>query len=117
MSKSKVCTHCKAPIDCNTEDINNCACTEVSISNATRMFLGGSFHKCLCNNCLTKFNDMVEFAKDKELPKRRSEMEEGVHYYMENEYFVFTELYHLMKGQCCQNGCRHCVYGFKNRYL
>lgn len=117
MSKSKVCTHCKSEIICNVDDINNCECKEISISNSTRLFLASSFHKCLCNNCLTKFDEMVKFASNNEFPKKRSQMIEGVHYYMENEYFVFTELYHLMKGQCCQNGCRHCVYGFKNRYL
>ncbi|MBO3699233.1 DUF5522 domain-containing protein [Roseivirga sp. E12] len=26
---------------------------------------------------------------------------------------VFTELYLLKRGYCCQNGCRHCPYGFK----
>jgi len=117
MSKDRVCTHCKTAIVCNTEDIQACDCSKVSISNDTRVFLAGSFHKCLCNECLTKFDQMITSCKGKEFPKRRSEMQEGVHYYMENEYFVFTELYHMMKGQCCQNGCRHCVYGFKNRYL
>jgi hypothetical protein len=26
---------------------------------------------------------------------------------------VFTEQYLLKRGFCCQNGCRHCPYGFK----
>lgn len=26
---------------------------------------------------------------------------------------VFTSVYHLNKGGCCQSGCRHCPYGFK----
>jgi hypothetical protein len=25
---------------------------------------------------------------------------------------VFTEKYLLKRGYCCQNGCRHCPYGF-----
>lgn len=117
MSENKICTHCKAPIACKADDIENCDCTKVTLSNATKLFLANSFHKCLCNACLTKFEQMQEYAQTHEFSKRRSQMEEGVHYYIENGYFVFTELYHLMKGQCCQNGCRHCVYGFKNRYL
>lgn len=24
--------------------------------------------------------------------------------------FVFTEAYHLARGQCCDSGCRHCPY-------
>ncbi|MEO1009880.1 MAG: DUF5522 domain-containing protein [Bacteroidota bacterium] len=30
------------------------------------------------------------------------------------EPWVFTEFYHILRGQCCQNGCRHCAYGFRN---
>ena len=26
---------------------------------------------------------------------------------------VFTEAYHLKRGHCCENGCRHCPYGFE----
>ena len=32
-------------------------------------------------------------------------------YYIENERMVFTEKYHLRRGHCCKNGCRHCPYG------
>ncbi len=32
-------------------------------------------------------------------------------YYWENGLLVFTEAYHLKRGYCCQNGCRHCPYG------
>ncbi|MEO5976346.1 MAG: DUF5522 domain-containing protein [Chryseolinea sp.] len=34
-------------------------------------------------------------------------------YYMENGFMVFTAAYLLKRGSCCQNGCRHCPYGFK----
>ena len=34
-------------------------------------------------------------------------------YYLTPEgYRVFTEKYLLKRGYCCQNGCRHCPYGF-----
>jgi uncharacterized protein (TIGR00290 family) len=33
-------------------------------------------------------------------------------YYWENGFMVFTEAYHLKRGNCCNNGCRHCPYGF-----
>jgi len=117
MAKNQVCTHCKAPIHCEVEVISQCDCKQVQLSSATQNFLRSSFHKCLCNACLEKMNQLVQQASTLEFPKQREEMIEGTHYYIENGYFVFTELYHLMKGQCCQNGCRHCVYGFKNRYL
>jgi hypothetical protein len=34
-------------------------------------------------------------------------------YYWENGFLVFTAAYHLKRGYCCKNGCRHCPYGFK----
>ena len=33
-------------------------------------------------------------------------------YKTEDGYIVFTEKYHLKRGYCCQNGCKHCPYGF-----
>ena len=34
----------------------------------------------------------------------------GEDFYEENGYRVFTEKYHLKRGYCCNNGCRHCPY-------
>ena len=31
-------------------------------------------------------------------------------YYWENGYKVMTEKYHLGRGYCCKNNCRHCPY-------
>ena len=31
-------------------------------------------------------------------------------FYTENGTMVFTESYHLKRGSCCGNGCRHCPY-------
>lgn len=40
---------------------------------------------------------------------------ENVHfYYNEDGYIVFTEKYHLAKGNCCGNGCKHCPYNYRN---
>jgi len=35
-------------------------------------------------------------------------------YYDERGYIVLTEKYHLAKGFCCGNGCRHCPYNYEN---
>ncbi|HTB52101.1 MAG TPA: DUF5522 domain-containing protein [Ferruginibacter sp.] len=35
-------------------------------------------------------------------------------YYNEEGLIVFTALFHLNKGFCCGNGCKHCPYDFKN---
>ena len=36
------------------------------------------------------------------------------YYYSEQGYIVFTEKFHLQKGVCCGNGCRHCPYNYEN---
>lgn len=39
------------------------------------------------------------------------EPDENIDYYLdENGFYVFTEKYHLERGYCCFNGCRHCPY-------
>ncbi len=37
-----------------------------------------------------------------------------MYYYLENGKVVFTEKFHLERGYCCDNGCRHCPY--KNKH-
>ncbi len=41
-------------------------------------------------------------------------LKEGIDFYWEDGKFVFTEKYHLDKGYCCGNGCRHCPYSYEN---
>ncbi len=35
-------------------------------------------------------------------------------YYNEQGYIVLTARYHLERGHCCGNGCRHCPYDYIN---
>lgn len=40
-------------------------------------------------------------------------MEEGIDYYFNDEgLMVFTKAYHLKRGYCCKNKCKHCPWGF-----
>jgi hypothetical protein len=40
---------------------------------------------------------------------------EGEDFYYSNlGYMVLTAKFHLEKGICCGNGCRHCPYNYKN---
>jgi len=36
-------------------------------------------------------------------------------YKTEEGYIVFTEKYHLKRGYCCKNGCKHCPYGYDKK--
>ncbi len=35
---------------------------------------------------------------------------EGEDFYREGAAVVFTARYHLRRGYCCENGCRHCPF-------
>jgi hypothetical protein len=35
-------------------------------------------------------------------------------FYFENGLMVFTAQYHLKRGSCCGNNCRHCPYDHEN---
>lgn len=41
----------------------------------------------------------------------------GQLFYMDamSGYQVWTALYLTQRGYCCQSGCRHCPYGFKDK--
>jgi hypothetical protein len=44
-----------------------------------------------------------------------NELTENVDFYFDKSgLMVFTKEYHLKKGYCCENGCRHCPYHFEN---
>jgi 2-iminoacetate synthase ThiH len=38
------------------------------------------------------------------------ELVESVHYYLENGKVVFLPFYHIERGKCCGNKCRHCPF-------
>lgn len=36
------------------------------------------------------------------------------YYYNEQGYIVLTAKFHLDRGHCCGNGCKHCPYEYRN---
>ncbi len=108
----KTCPRCEIVFECKVGDIVNCQCN-IEINEATRPFLLQTNFDCLCVNCLQHFNHLNIIAKRYQFPAQTEMFIEGLHFYKENEYWVFTELYHLLRGHCCKSGCRHCVYGFE----
>ncbi|SJZ60282.1 DUF5522 domain-containing protein [Sediminibacterium ginsengisoli] len=42
-----------------------------------------------------------------------AQLTEGVDFYYENGFMVLTEKFHLDKGYCCGNGCRHCPFNYE----
>ena len=46
---------------------------------------------------------------------KNEEFIEGIHFYFdESGLMVLTEKYHLERGFCCGNGCRHCPFDYQN---
>ena len=41
---------------------------------------------------------------------RIQELEKDEYYYSKEGYIIFTQKYHLKRGYCCQNNCKHCPY-------
>lgn len=46
---------------------------------------------------------------------KRNQLEPDDYYYSPEGYIVFTAKYLLRRGYCCQNGCKHCPYGFNKK--
>lgn len=62
---------------------------------------------CFCPKCLAR---IVDEQKTKPSSSKPPVLVEGVDYYLEGNALVFTASYHLRRGYCCENGCRHCPY-------
>ncbi|MET6998922.1 DUF5522 domain-containing protein [Chitinophaga defluvii] len=44
----------------------------------------------------------------------KSPLIEGIDFYYNGDgYMVFTEKYHLDRGHCCGNGCKHCPFEYE----
>ena len=113
--ETKYCPRCNGTFECRVGDIMRCQCTEVTISEETRKFLSKTEYGCLCKKCLSDLDHLVELSQHHPFPRQYQLMVEDLHYYIEDGKIVMTEFYHLLRGKCCRNKCRHCAYGYGNR--
>ncbi|SFM64849.1 Cysteine-rich CWC [Algoriella xinjiangensis] len=109
----ETCSRCQQALECRVDDIQNCDCNTIQLQDVTKTFLKKTSYKCLCNNCLQQLDYFAVLDQQYKHPTTPSEFVPHIHYYIENGFWVFTEFFHYQKGKCCQNGCRHCVYGYK----
>lgn len=49
-----------------------------------------------------------------EVNSKKVTLKEGEDYYIEGGLMVFTSRFHINRGFCCQNNCRHCPYNLDN---
>lgn len=108
----KYCGRCFVQFTCKVGDVLACQCSTVSLSEQTKNFLLETKYDCLCADCMQQLEKLVSTYPLRTAPIPQL-LIDGLHYYKEGGYFVFTELYHYLKGQCCGNKCRHCAYGNK----
>jgi hypothetical protein len=45
-----------------------------------------------------------------------ADLEPDEYYTSPEGYIVFTEKYHLKRGYCCKNMCKHCPYGYTEKF-
>lgn len=116
--KEKQCSVCGIPFTCGAvSDVSQCWCHDFP-----PIFAPTTLTDCLCPACLknacevtidryvstiTPENAMKNRAK--ELPPTEK-LIEGIDYYVEEGVLVFKPWYHLKRGFCCENQCRHCPY-------
>lgn len=118
-SKTKHCSDCNAPFSCNSGgDDSPCWCS------ALPPLMPADFSQdCRCPACLSQavaeriqtsieshsVAEMVSMARPYFDPKR---LIEPIDYRIDNDSgnYVFSAWYHLKRGSCCGNGCRHCPY-------
>lgn len=82
-------------------------------SSELNYFLSKTKYNCLCIDCLSSLEKLSQEAKKETFPIPRESYMEGKHFYIENGLFVFTEYFHMLKGECCRNNCKHCAYGYR----
>lgn len=109
MNQKPLCSRCNSSPGDYT--LRECVASP-RLSNAVKEYLSQTYFTHCCQSCLEEITRLVEQAA-KYPATAPGQLQEGIHYYKEGPYFVFTELYHIGKGYCCNNFCRHCAYGYK----
>jgi Family of unknown function (DUF5522)/Cysteine-rich CWC len=98
-----------------------CWCHEIIVPNhiLSRLAVGRLEPACLCRPCLETVARISREEEDTEiilagireaLSHHRPAPDERDFYLDDNGNVVFTSAYHLKRGTCCENGCRHCPY-------
>jgi hypothetical protein len=102
-----LCPACGEPNRCgfdpSSPETSDCWCLGVKIGSEKLERLHRNFGSsaCLCPTCLEA---AAGDPADPALPGRD-------YYVTPSGTLVFTAAYHVRRGHCCDNGCRHCPYG------
>ncbi|MDZ4676347.1 MAG: cysteine-rich CWC family protein [Oligoflexia bacterium] len=94
-----ICERCGQKFGCGIKT-GSCWCQKT----ASLVPIPKQYKDCLCSPCLETF------TKSSAAAVGIGGLIEGEDFYYENGLMVFTQSYHLKKGECCKNDCRHCPY-------
>lgn len=109
MVDTTVCPLCGGPNHCGrVEDPSggkSCWCREAVIPASLLKRVPESLRdkSCICPSCVALANREIPNPQTGALPGQED-------FYFENGLMVFTAAYHLKRGSCCHNRCRHCPY-------
>lgn len=125
MPNSAPCPQCQQTVMCGAEQAAEkpCWCMALPALSSILPPLPASdlSDQCLCQTCLLKrqserLEQLYQTHTTEQLVNLarpfRSEgpLLEWLDFTIENGYHVFSRWFHLKRGQCCGNGCRHCPY-------
>src|SRR5687767_1037232 len=99
----KTCSTCGESFGCGAKSAAGCWCEDLP---RVEIVEG---RDCCCPKCLERIAE--EQNRTSQVTSAPPQLSEGVDYYLEGNALVFTALYHLRRGYCCESGCRHCPYG------
>jgi recombinational DNA repair protein (RecF pathway) len=105
-----LCAACQTELACQPDAIEQCFCSQLTVTPETYTYISKRYSSCLCAACIEKIDRSLKKEKARQTKPVKFELIENEHYYMEGTFYVFTEKYHLQRGYCCDNGCRHCPY-------
>ncbi|RJG42104.1 cysteine-rich CWC family protein [Motilimonas pumila] len=125
MLSASPCPQCKEVVVCGAARASEQACWCMQLPPLSRILpplpAAEVSDQCLCQTCLLKRQSerlkqlyrthstaqLVDLAQ----PFRdQGPLLEWLDFTIENGYHVFSRWFHLKRGQCCGNGCRHCPY-------
>lgn len=103
------CPLCGGPNECQlcTADAYKgpCWCAKVTVPEDLLALVPADLRNqaCVCKQCVTNFHRA-------QAPRQPASRRLPADFYFENGLVVFTAEYHLRRGYCCGNNCRHCPY-------
>jgi hypothetical protein len=113
---------CSKPFECASDSTCWCMAYPPVLSAVQA---GESGAKCLCADYFsTKSQQLLRERidvvgvhtepSDEAMACQRLPLVDGLDYTVEGGAWVLSRRFHLQRGSCCGQGCRHCPYGHAN---